>query len=283
MQRHTGYARPQALVGPDWVADHKDDATVRLVEVSVDTSAYGTGHIPGAVDWHWQHDLQRHPARDILFGDEWESLLSRSGISPVTFVVLYGDNHNWFAAFAYWLFKLYGHASVALMNGGRQKWIDDGRPITTDVPAHPTTVHTVTRTNRHVRADRDDVARAVASATATLVDVRSPAEFSGELLAPANQSNEGSQRGGHIPGAINVPWAAAVARDGTFKPIEELRALYEGKGVTTDRIAITYCRSGERSAHTWFVLHELLGLPGVRNYDGGWTEWGGLVGAPVEW
>jgi thiosulfate/3-mercaptopyruvate sulfurtransferase len=282
MDLNTGYAQPQALVSTDWVAQHSGDANVRLVEVDVDTSAYASGHIAGAIGWDWQRDLQRQPERDIPTKGEWEALLSRSGIGSTTLVVFYGDNHNWFAAFAYWLCKLYSHNSVALMNGGRQAWLDEDRPTTTAVPAWPATAYAVTHMNQRLRADRDDVARAMAADATVLVDVRSPAEFSGELLAPANLPQEGAQRGGHIPGAANVPWGSVVAEDGAFKPVEALRALYGGKGVSEGAPTITYCRIGERSAHTWFVLTELLGLPNVRNYDGSWTEWGSLIGAPIE-
>ena len=277
-----GYAHPAALVDTAWVAQHKDDPGVRLIEVDVDTSAYEQGHVPGAVGWHWQRDLQRRPQRDVPTKLEWETLLSRSGIGNETLVVLYGDNHNWFAAFAYWLFKLYGHRPVCLMNGGRQKWLDEGRDLTTEVPSYPAVPYVATEANRGLRAFRDDVALALGRSDLALVDVRSPKEYSGELLAPENLPQEGAQRGGHIPGAANIPWATAVAADGTFKGADELAALYGGKGVTADKPVIAYCRIGERSAHTWFVLTELLGHPDVRNYDGSWTEWGSLIGAPVE-
>ena len=277
-----GYAHPHTLVGTDWVALHGSDANVRLVEVDVDTAAYETGHIAGATGWHWQRDLQQRPVRDIPTKKEWEALLSRSGIDGDTLVVLYGDNHNWFAAYAYWLFKLYGHEDVCLMNGGRQRWIDEGRPVTRDVPAMAPTSYRAAAPDRRLRAYRDDVAAAIDGTAVALVDVRSPKEYSGELLAPENLPQEGAQRGGHIPGAQSVPWASSIAADGTFKPAEELQALYGGKGITADKPAIAYCRIGERSAHTWFVLTELLGYPNVRNYDGSWTEWGSLIGAPIE-
>lgn len=277
-----GYAHPHALTQTTWVAAHKDDSNVRLVEVDVDTSAFESGHIEGAVGWHWQHDLQRRPVRDIPTREEWAALLGRSGIDNATRVVLYGDNHNWFAAFAYWLFKLYGHTDVCLMNGGRTTWIEEGRPLTpTPTRITPTTYH-VQEADSRPRAFRDQVSAALGRADAALVDVRSPQEYSGELLAPAHLPQEGAQRGGHIPGAQSIPWASAVAEDGTFKPAAELRAIYGGKGITPEQATIAYCRIGERSAHTWFVLTELLGYPEVRNYDGSWTEWGSLIGAPIE-
>jgi thiosulfate/3-mercaptopyruvate sulfurtransferase len=272
----------QALVSTDWVQQHLNDTGIRLVEVDVDTSAYDTGHIPGAVGWNWKTDLQQHPARDIPTKEQWEQLLSRSGIGNDTTVLLYGDNNNWFAAFAYWLFKLYGHDKVQLVNGGRKKWLDEGRETTTDVPSYDSTQYTASEANTNLRAVRDQVAQGLGSQGSALVDVRSPAEFSGQLLAPENLPQEGAQRGGHIPGAANVPWGTAVAEDGTFKPVEQLREIYGGKGVTGDKEVVAYCRIGERSAHTWFVLHELLGYPNVRNYDGSWTEWGSLIGAPIE-
>src|SRR5215211_1290910 len=277
-----GYAHPHTLVGTDWVATHGGDGNVRLVEVDVDTAAYDTGHIAGAIGWHWQRDLQQRPIRGIPTKEEWETLLSQSGIDGDTLVVLYGDNHNWFAAYAYWLFKVYGHEDVCLMNGGRQRWIVEGRPTTGDVPAIAATSYRATGPDRRLRAYRDDVAATIGGTSVALVDVRSPKEYSGELLAPENLPQEGAQRGGHIPGAQSIPWASAVAEDGTFRSAEELQALYGGKGITADKPAIAYCRIGERSAHTWFVLTELLGYPNVRNYDGRWTEWGSLIGAPIE-
>ena len=277
-----GYAHPEALVGTAWVAQHKDDPNVRLVEVDVDTMAYDQGHIPGAIGWHWQNDLQQRPMRDIPTRQEWEALLSRSGIGKDTVVVLYGDNHNWFAAFAYWLFKLYGYGDVCLMDGGRAKWLAESRETTTAVPHYPATTYQAQEPNRAVRAFRDDVQATIGRGDRALVDVRSPKEYSGELLAPENLPQEGAQRGGHVPGAASIPWATAVNEDSTFKGAEELRSIYGGKGVTPDKPTIAYCRIGERSAHTWFVLTELLGYPNVRNYDGSWTEWGSLIGAPIE-
>ena len=275
-----GYAHPHALVETPWVEAHRTDLNVRLVEVDVDTTAYDAGHIPGAIGWNWRTDLQRHPVRDIPDQAEWQSLLSRSGIGNYTLVVLYGDNNNWFAAFAYWLFKVYGHADVCLMNGGRAKWLAEDRELSTDAPVTDTADYTASPPNRAIRALRDHVSSAMERSDVTLIDVRSPKEYSGELLAPENLPQEGAQRGGHIPGARNVPWATAVAENGTFKPAAELRAIYDGQNGAG--AAIAYCRIGERSAHTWFVLTELLGLPDVRNYDGSWTEWGSLIGAPIE-
>lgn len=278
----TTYAHPDALVDVDWVQTHAGDLNVRLVEVDVDTTAYDSGHIPFALGWNWQIDLQQRPARDIPDQQEWEALLSRSGIAPDTTVVLYGDNHNWFAAFAYWIFKLYGHDKVALLDGGRDKWLADGGDLTTDLPSIAPASYTVTKTRPELRAFRDDVRHAVTNDGTAIIDVRSPKEYSGELLAPETVPQEGAQRGGHVPGAQNVPWATAVAPDSTFRPVEELRAIYGDKGVDAETPAIAYCRIGERSAHTWFVLSELLGIPNVRNYDGSWTEWGSLIGAPIE-
>jgi thiosulfate/3-mercaptopyruvate sulfurtransferase len=279
---HNGYANSAALVDTAWVASHLDDRHVRLVEVDVDTTAYDSGHLPGAIGWDWRIDLQRHPVRDIPDRSEWEVLLSRSGIGNDDLVVLYGDNNNWFAAFAYWLFKLYGHQDVALMNGGRIKWIAEQRELTTEPATVTPTTYTAQSPRLGLRALRHDVAAALGQSSAALVDVRSPKEFSGELLAPENLPQEGAQRGGHIPSARNIPWISAVAEDGAFKSAEELRAIYGDHGITPEKTTIAYCRIGERSAHTWFVLKELLGHHDVRNYDGSWTEWGSLIGAPIE-
>jgi thiosulfate/3-mercaptopyruvate sulfurtransferase len=282
MTNVNGYANTESLVSTAWVAEHKDDPSTRLVEVDVDTSAYETGHIEGAVGWHWQNDLQRQPVRDIPTGEEWAALLGRSGIGNDTKVVLYGDNNNWFAAFAYWLFRLYGHDDVALMDGGRVKWVAEGRPLTRASPQVTRVTYHARDADSRLRAFRDQVTAALGRTDTALVDVRSPKEYSGELLAPENLPQEGAQRGGHIPGAQSIPWATAVAEDGTFKPASELRSIYGGKGVAPEKATIAYCRIGERSAHTWFVLTELLGYPDVRNYDGSWTEWGSLIGAPIE-
>jgi thiosulfate/3-mercaptopyruvate sulfurtransferase len=282
MSNGNSYAHPEALVSTEWVAQHKHDPNVRLVEVDVDTSAYDQGHILGAIGWNWQQDLQRHPVRDLPTKEEWEELLSRSGITNDTTVILYGDNNNWFAAFAYWVFKLYGHNDARLMDGGRKKWVDEGRELVSEIPSYQPTTYRARLPDPKLRALRDQVHQALGASDYTLVDVRSPGEYSGELLAPPNLPQEGAQRGGHIPGAHNIPWGTAVADDGTFKAAEQLRQIYGEKGITPDKQVIAYCRIGERSAHTWFVLHELLGYADVRNYDGSWTEWGSLVGAPIE-
>lgn len=275
------YAHPEALVSTQWVAEHGGDANIRLVEVDVDTSAYEQGHIAGAVTWNWQSQLQQNVVRDIVARDEMETLLGGVGISPETTIILYGDNNNWFAAWAFWQLKYYGHADVRLMNGGRALWLAENRPVTTDVPAYPAAEYRITAENGELRALRDYVLQAVQSGSHALVDVRSPDEFSGALNAPPNLPQEGSQRNGHIPGAANIPWGQAVNEDGTFKSADELSQLYGAKGVDGARETIAYCRIGERSSHTWFVLSQLLGYENVRNYDGSWTEWGSIVGAPI--
>jgi thiosulfate/3-mercaptopyruvate sulfurtransferase len=282
MAENSGYANPDVLVDADWVEQHLNDPNVRLIEVDVDTSAYEQGHIPGAVGFNWQKELQDQIVRAPVSKAQLEDLLSRAGVNNDTTVVLYGDNNNWFAAWALWLLKYYGHQDVRLLNGGRIKWLADKREITTDVPSYPRTNYTAKDPQTDIRALRDYVLGHLGESGFTLVDVRSSAEYSGELLAPANLPQEGAQRGGHIPGAANIPWSQAVQEDATFKPAEQLRALYEGKGVTSDKEVIAYCRIGERSAHTWFVLTQLLGYPDVRNYDGSWTEYGSVVGVPIE-
>ena len=274
-------ANPDSLVTTDWAVEHLNDPGVRFVEVDVDTSAYEKGHLPGAVGWNWRNDLQAKPARDIAQKEQLEQLLSKSGIGPETTVVLYGDNNNWLAAYAYWTLKYYGLDNVKLVNGGRVKLEAEGRQFTTDVPSPAAASFKFSGgTNEAIRAYRDDVAERIGKAG--LVDVRSPGEYSGELLAPENLPQEGAQRGGHIPTAKNIPWAKAVKEDGTFKDVAELKELYGAQGITGDRETIAYCRIGERSAHTWFVLTEILGYPNVRNYDGSWTEWGSLIKAPIE-
>ena len=275
----TDYAR-NVLVDADWAADHIDDPDVRFVEVDVDTSAYDEGHIPGAVAWNWTSQLSDGLRRDIIGRGELAKLLSDSGIGDGTAIVLYGDNNNWFAAWAYWQLRLFGVENVRILDGGRKLWLAQGRPTSTDVPTYSPTGIKLRNADFSHRAFRDDVLKHVESG-GRLVDVRSPAEFNGELLAPAALPQEGAQRAGHVPGAANIPWATAVREDGTFKDADELRELYAAKGITEDSDVIAYCRIGERSSHTWFVLHELLGQPHVKNYDGSWTEWGSLVGVPV--
>jgi len=271
----------QALVTPDWAREHLDDHGVRFVEVDVDTTSYDQSHLPGAVAWDWTTQLSDSVRRDLASRDELSKLLSASGIGPDTHIVLYGDNNDWFAAWAYWQLKLFGWRKVSLLDGGRRYWLDNGFPITTDVPHYQPTGIQLPEPSFDLRAYRDDIQPRLGAADLALVDVRSPAEYKGEVIAPPGMT-ETAQRGGHIPGAASIPWSQAVADDGRFKSTDELRALYAGRGVTEDRDVIAYCRIGERSSHTWFVLHELLGFPRVRNYDGSWTEWGSMVGMPIE-
>jgi thiosulfate/3-mercaptopyruvate sulfurtransferase len=269
------------LVDADWAKAHLNDANVRFVEVDVDTTAYEQSHIPGAVGWNWTSQLSDGIRRDIASREDFSSLLSASAIGPDTTIILYGDNNNWFAAWAYWQLKLYGHNDVRIINGGRKFWLDNGLPLSTDAPQVSTTNYQLPEVDNSLRAFRDDILPRIGDSSLTLVDVRSPAEFNGEIIAPPGMS-ETAQRAGHIPGAASVPWAQTVREDGTFKSEDELRALYEAKGVTPDKDVIAYCRIGERSSHTWFVLHELLGYRRVRNYDGSWTEYGSLIGVPIE-
>ena len=276
------YAHPESLVSTEWVAEHSNDGNVRLVEVDVDTSAYDQGHIAGAVGWNWTSQLQETLARDIISKSAMEELLGKAGIDNNTTVVLYGDNNNWFAAWAFWQIRLYGHGDVKLMNGGRAKWEAEGRSLTTDPAGVSDKTYTASEADNSIRAFREDVLAAVGAGSTSLVDVRAPAEFSGELLAPPNLPQEGAQRGGHIPGAANIPWGTAVAEDGTFKSADELKDIYGGKGIDGSKPTIAYCRIGERSSHTWFVLTQLLGQSNVRNYDGSWTEYGSIVRAPIE-
>lgn len=276
------YAHPEALVSTQWVADHLNDPNVRIVESNEDVILYDKGHIPGAIKIDWVGDLNDPLIRDYLDADRFAKLLSSKGISKDTTVVFYGDKNNWWATYAFWVFQLFGHTNAKIMNGGRKKWEEEGRPMTTAVPKYPETDYPVpVRDDSKIRAFRDQVREHVNKGGA-LVDVRSPGEYSGELLHMADYPQEGALRGGHIPGAKNIPWARAANDDGTFKSPADLRALYEGQGITPGKDVVAYCRIGERSSHTWFVLTYLLGYPHVRNYDGSWTEWGNLVGAPIE-
>jgi thiosulfate/3-mercaptopyruvate sulfurtransferase len=269
------------LVDTEWVAQHLNDDNIRIVEVDENPALYAEAHIPGAIGFDWKKDLQDQVKRDFLGPEEFGELFGSRGISNDHTIVLYGDRNNWFAAYTYWYLKYYGHDKVKLVNGPREKWISEGRETTTDVPSHAPATFTAKPGDDSIRAKRDEVLKALGDSE-VLVDVRSPQEFSGELIAMAGYEQEGAQRGGHIPGAKSIPWAQAVREDGTFKSADELRELYGGKGVLTGGPIIAYCRIGERSAHTWFVLHELLGEGDVRNYDGSWTEWGNLVNVPIE-
>ncbi|MFZ0662990.1 MAG: sulfurtransferase [Acidobacteriaceae bacterium] len=276
------YKNPEVLVTTEWAATHQNDPNVRLVEVDVDTSAYSQGHIAGAVGWNWQTQLQDGVRRDLIGKSALEDLLGKSGISNDTTVLLYGDNNNWFAAYALWQLKYYGHKDARLINGGRKKWVAENRPLTTDVPKITATTYHAGAPDESIRAYQPQVAATLQKGSAaSLVDVRSVDEFTGKVIAPPGMS-ETAQRGGHVPGAANVPWSQAVAEDGTFKSADALKQLYEGKGVDGNREVIAYCRIGERSSHTWFALKYLLGYKNVKNYDGSWTEWGNLVGAPIE-
>ncbi len=278
----SAYSHPEVLLDTAWVAEHSRDANLRIVEVDVDTSAYDQGHVNGAIAWNWQTELQDAVRRDLVDRRDFAALMGRSGIANDTTVVLYGDNNNWFACWAFWLLKYYGHKDVRLMNGGRKKWLEEKRPLSNDVPQPVPAAYTAGEPDATIRAQREAVfATLDRRRAARLVDVRSPDEFTGKVIAPPGM-NETAQRGGHIPGAANIPWSQAVLEDGTFKPVDALRQLYSSRGISGEGEVIAYCRIGERSAHTWFVLRYLLGFDQVRNYDGSWTEWGNLVGAPIE-
>ncbi len=283
---------PDVLVSTTWVADHLSEPSVRIVESDEDVLLYDTGHIANAVKVDWHSDLNDERIRDYIDARQFERLMGRIGVSNDTTVVLYGDKSNWWACYAYWVFAMFGHKKLKIMDGSRKKWLDEKRPITQDVLSFPEANYKVAGEHRHIRAFRADVLRHLGNPDArqelvklpagrALVDVRSPGEFSGELLHMPDYPQEGAMRGGHIPGAVNIPWAVAVAEDGTFKSVDEIRKIYEAEGVTSDKDIVVYCRIGERSALTYFVLHELLGYPKVRNYDGSWTEWGNVVGMPI--
>jgi thiosulfate/3-mercaptopyruvate sulfurtransferase len=281
MNDQDGYAA-SVLVSTQWVADHVDDPTVVVAEVDENPDLYHDGHVPGAVKLHWKDDLQDPIERDLVDLQTFERLMGARGIGNDTTLVLYGDKNNWFAAYAYWYVKTYGHRDVRIMNGGRQKWADEGRELVMDIPAKPPATYVAKPRDESIRAYRDQVREWIGTVDHVLVDVRSPQEYTGELLAPPGYEQEGAQRAGHIPTALSIPWASAVRDDGTFRPANELEAIYGGKGVTRAKNVVAYCRIGERSAHTWFVLRELLGYGNVRNYDGSWTEWGSLVNVPIE-
>ena len=279
-----GYAHPEVLVSTEWVAQHLDDPNVRIIESNEDPLLYPSGHIPGAVEVDWVRDLNDPLVRDYLDREHFEELMSRIGVTPEMTVVFYGDKNNWWACYAFWVFQLFGHTNAKIMDGGRLKWEKEGRPMTREVPQYPRTQYRAPeRDDSKIRAFRDQVLAHV-RAGKPLIDVRSPEEYRGERLHMPEYPNEGALRGGHIPGAVNIPWSRAInTEDGTFKSAEELRQIYLGEaGITPDDDVIVYCRIGERSSHTWFVLTYLLGFPNVRNYDGSWTEWGNLVGVPIE-
>ncbi len=281
MAQNGDYSKP-VLVSIEWLAEHLGDDGLVVGEVDETPDLYDEGHIPGAVKLHWRDDLQDPVERDLVDRETFERLLGERGIGNDTTVVLYGDKNNWFAAYAYWYLKIYGHEDVRILDGGRQKWIDEGRELTTEVSTPATASYTAQDRDESIRARRDAVLAAIGAGSEALVDVRSPQEYAGDLIAPPGYEQEGAQRAGHIPTAASIPWASAVRDDGTFKGADELKELYASKGVTPDKEVTAYCRIGERSAHTWFVLRELLGFERVRNYDGSWTEWGNLVDVPIE-
>jgi thiosulfate/3-mercaptopyruvate sulfurtransferase len=276
------YAHPEVLVSTEWVANHQSDPKIRLIEVDVDTTAYDQGHIDGAVGWNWQTQLQDNIRRDLIEKSVLEKLLGQAGVSNDTTIIIYGDNNNWFAAYAFWQLKYYGHKEARLMNGGRKKWLEEKRPLTTAAPKVSLTTYRATGPDESIRAYKEEVFSIIdGRSAAQLVDVRSVDEFTGKIIAPPGMT-ETAQRAGHIPGAANIPWAQASNEDGTFKSYDQLKQLYQAKGVNGSDEVIAYCRIGERSSHTWFVLKYLLGYHNVKNYDGSWTEWGNLVGAPIE-
>jgi thiosulfate/3-mercaptopyruvate sulfurtransferase len=276
------YAHPDVLVETGWLSEHLEDPAIRVVEISEDVTLYDHGHIPGAVHFNWKSQLQDSVRRDWVSKEQFEALLGTHGIGNDTQVILYGDKNNWFATYTFWLFKIYGVEQVKILNGGRGKWIAEGRPLTKAVPTYPQGAFRAREADFSIRAFRDQVLEQLGKPAVALVDVRSPQEYSGELIAMPAYPQEGAQRAGHIPTAQNIPWAQNVREDGTFKTPTELRALYGAKGITPDKEIIAYCRIGERSSHTWFTLKYLLGYRSVRNYDGSWTEWGSLVGVPIE-
>jgi thiosulfate/3-mercaptopyruvate sulfurtransferase len=276
------YAHPEVLVETGWVAEHLNDPKVRLIEADEDVLLYEIGHIPGAVKLDWHVDVQDKVNRDFISAQDFEQLMDHWGIDNETTLVLYGDKNNWYACYTFWLFSMYGNKNMRIMNGGRGKWEAEKRELTKTIPHYTATVYYAEAADERLRAFRDDVASNLSNPGRRLIDVRSPQEYSGELLHMVNYPQEGAQRGGHIPGAKSIPWATAANADGTFKSAEELRQIYGSKDITPDKEVVTYCRIGERSAHTWFVLTELLGFPRVRNYDGSWTEWGNIVRAPIE-
>lgn len=275
------YAHPEVLVDTNWVDQHKNDPKVRVAEVDYDPTAnYTLGHVPGSVLLDWKADINDPVARNILTKQACEDLLQRVGVDVDTTLVLYGDFNNWFAAFAFWVFKYYGYKDIRLMNGGRKKWLEEDKPVTKDIPSYAKGNFKATEPDSSIRVFLKYVSETLGSKI--LVDVRGPKEFTGEILAPPEYPTEHAQRGGHIPGAVNIPWGQAVNDDGTFKSADELQKLYQSKGVAADKEVISYCRIGERSSHTWFVLKYLLGYPNVKNYDGSWTEWGNMIDKPIE-
>lgn len=277
------YVHPEVLVDTQWVEDHLKDPKVRVAEVDYDPKAnYKLGHALGAVLFDWKEDINDPLTRNIFSKQSCEDLLQRAGISNDMTLILYGDFNNWFAAFAFWVFKYYGYDDIRLMNGGRKKWLEEDRPLSKDIPEYPKGNFKAAEPDKSIRVFLNYVRESLGSSQKVLIDVRSPKEFTGEILAPPEYPTEHAQRGGHIPGALNIPWSQAVSEDGTFKSAEELKKLYESKGITSDKEVITYCRIGERSSHTWFVLKYLLGYPDVKNYDGSWTEWGNMIDNPIE-